>query len=87
MIEVAQSFRRALTELDPALLSGDLALVALDELSATENAVDAAQARVAARVAETGAYRARGHCDGPDHLARTAGCSIGEARRAIDTAN
>jgi hypothetical protein len=68
------------------LLSGaDCARVA-DELATTEKACAAARLLAAARAVETGAHRQQGFADGAAWLARQAGVTGGEARRALNTA-
>ncbi|HEX7167362.1 MAG TPA: hypothetical protein VF230_10320, partial [Acidimicrobiales bacterium] len=60
VIETAAAFRRALSGLDPELLSGSACVGLVEELAVTENACAAARAKAAARVAECGAHRDRG---------------------------
>lgn len=76
----------ALGHVDPALLSGaDCALLA-ERMAVAEKACAGLRARVAARAADCGAHRERGHADAVDWLAQATGHSRGEARAALETA-
>jgi hypothetical protein len=76
----------ALRHVDPGLLSGaDCALLA-ERLAVAEKACAGLRARVAARAADCGAHRGRGHVDAADWLAQATGGSRGEARAVLETA-
>lgn len=71
---------------DGALLSGDAAAVVVEHAAGIENAAAALKALAAARVAETGVWRAAGDRTAAHYLARTSGSSLGDATEALRTA-
>lgn len=86
VVVVARALRDALRHLEPEALSGDDCASLVEELGLTEKACGAARARAAARGAQCGAHRRRGHTDAVDWLARTGGSSAGQARAGLGTA-
>ena len=73
-------------EFDAALVDGAHAAEVVREAVAIENMAAALKAAAARRVADTHGYRQAGLHDGAEHLARVAGTSLHQARRALDTA-
>jgi hypothetical protein len=86
VLDIAKALRAALVSFEPALHSGTDCATFVEELAATEKACAAARARAAARVAECGVHKDRGFGDATEWLARTAGTSAPEAKRAMETA-
>ena len=71
---------------DAALLSGGQAEVVVEQASRIERMAATLKALAAARVAETGAWRAEGDRSAAHHLARRTGTSVVQAAAAIDNA-
>ncbi len=84
--DAVEALRQALADCDPASLSGAEAVELVETLAGVEKMCAATRARAAARVEESGAYRARGHRSGAQWLAKTMGTSPGQASAAIETA-
>ena len=74
------------TRFDPALVSAPDAARVVEDASAIERLAATLKAQAAARVAETGAWRASGDRSAAHHLARTTGTSVGHAAGVIETA-
>src|SRR5437016_4173271 len=87
VVVVARALRDALGGLELERLAGEDCATVVDELGLPEKACAAARVRAAARAAESGAHRRRGHADAVDWLARTAGSTAGQARAALGTAS
>jgi len=86
VLSLASSLRRALSCFEPGELAGaDCARLA-EELAATEKACTAARLLAAARAVSAGAHTERGFSDGAEWMARHAGSTGAEARRALSTA-
>ncbi len=85
IVEVVETLTQALADFDPARVSGSEAVALVEVLARGEKVCAAARARAAARVEESGAFRARGHRSGAEWLARTMGTSPREANTAIET--
>ncbi len=71
---------------DAALLSSAHAERVVDEASSIERIASTVKALAAARVAETGGWRAEGDRSPAHHLARRTGTTVVQAASAIDTA-
>ncbi|MBI2169695.1 MAG: DUF222 domain-containing protein [Actinobacteria bacterium] len=80
-----KALRDALFGLEPALYSGEDAAVLAEDLARTEKVVATARARMAARAAECGAHRGKGHASSTEWMARISGKTAGEARREFET--
>src|SRR5882724_3867428 len=72
--------------LDADALSEDEAIVSLECLARTENAVAAMKAAVALRLADSDVWRTEGDRSPAHLLARKAGMGIGAAKDALNTA-
>src|SRR6059058_1104435 len=72
--------------LDVAGLSQDEAIVSLEALARTENAVAAMKAAVALRLADSDVWRTEGDRSPAHLLARKAGMGVGAAKEALSTA-
>ena len=71
---------------DAALVSAADSAQVVADASAIDKMAPTLKALAAARVADTGAWRAGGDRSAAHHLARTTGTSLGQAAEAIDTA-
>src|SRR5450755_1273735 len=71
---------------DPALLTGADAVRVMRDAAVMKNMWATVEALAASWVADTGAWRHRGHRSPAHHLARTTGTSVGQAVEAIETA-
>jgi len=78
--------RQALVALRPDDYAGADGAALAEQLAVTGNAALAAAARLAARAADRGAYRAKGFTDAAEWFARASGSSPSQAKVAIDTA-
>ena len=78
--------REALAGFDPQRLSGDDAAVAVEVLADVEKLCAAARVRAAARAAECGAHRDRGHASPEQWLAAQAGVTAGRAKSELELA-
>jgi len=84
--EMSEQYMELLRGVDPALLSGPDCALAAERLAVVEKACAGLRLRLAARAAECGAHRGRGHADPVDWLAQLAGTTRGEAKAALETA-
>ena len=84
--ELRESLSDYAAGFDPALLSPSQAERVVDEASRIENIAATLKALAAARVAETGSWRAAGDRSAAHHLARRTGTTVVQAATAIDTA-
>lgn len=86
LTEVEEGLRTVMEALDPAVVHGSDAVVALARFSTVEKMANAGKMLMAKRVAETYAWQASGK-QSPEHfLASVAGCSLSEAHRTLGTA-
>ena len=77
---------RVAMEVDPALLTGEQAAVAVEDLAMAEKALGGTMLFLALRVAKTSAWQGRGFKTAADWLASVAGISVHEAHRHLGTA-
>jgi len=84
--QLAHQLRQALEKFDPALMSAEDCVGAVQMLTATEKACSAARARAGARAVELGAHREQGFSSGVDWLARQMGSTNGDARNSLEAA-
>ena len=87
LVAAARALEDALFGLDPRRLSGEDAAKGVEVLSRTEKICAAKRAQLAARAAECGEHRKRGHSRPSDWLARQTGTSTGQARRDLELAS
>ena len=77
---------RMALEADPALMTGEQAARAVEDLAVAEKAVAGTMLFLALRVAKTSAWQGRGFKTAADWLASVAGISVHEAQRHLGTA-
>ncbi len=85
LAEIQEAFCGYVKSLDTAALTGTEALLRLRGITAIKNAASAAEALLAARLAETDVHRGAGDRSAADLLAREVGTTLGAARDAIET--
>src|SRR3954447_16246076 len=86
LLEQAAALRATLAGLEPALLSGDDAASLAQALALTEKTCAVAKARAGARAVQCRSHERAGFADGAEWLARMSGCTRGQAKGALDTA-
>jgi hypothetical protein len=87
LAEQERSLARWVAELEPGVYAGADALAVLDVVSRVKRLAGAAETLLAARVAETGAWRDGSTDRSAAHwLARRTGTTIGEAKAKLETA-
>jgi len=84
--EIRTLVLRLVAELDPARLSGEDAAALVTDLSVIEKAATTGRMFAALRVAQTDAWRGRGHRSAADWLAAEAGITVREASTQLGTA-
>jgi hypothetical protein len=84
--ELRQSVGGYAAAFDPALLTAAQAEVVVEEAGRIERMAATLKALAAARVADTGSWRADGDRSAAHHLARRTGTTVVQAAAAIDTA-
>jgi hypothetical protein len=83
---VLNTLRSIVGALDPAALTGPQAVRLLDWFTSLERLAAAGRALVAARAAETNQWRSSGDRSAADWLANRTGTTVGQARKALETA-
>ena len=83
---ITEAMRRYAACFDAPLRSADQAQVALTEATAIERMAATVKAMAAARVAETGAWKASGERSAAHALARSTGTSVSQASETLATA-
>jgi hypothetical protein len=86
LAELEAGMGRYAASFDAALLSADQAASAVAGAAAIERMASTVRALAAARVADTGAWKAAGERSAAHALARSTGTSVGQASEAIATA-
>ena len=84
--ELRKSVAEYAAGFDAALLTSAQAEQVVDEASSIERIASTVKALAAARVAETGGWRAEGDRSPAHHLARRTGTTVVQAASALDTA-
>ena len=84
--DVEDDLRSVMGSLDPGVMHGPDAAVALTRFATIEKMANAGKMLMAKRVAETNAWQASGKQSAEHFLASVAGCSLSEAHRTLGTA-
>src|SRR4051812_18443860 len=79
LASLKQAMRAWVRALDPAVVSSEDAGRALADVTAIEHMAATAKALLAARVAESGAWRRKGARSAADDIAKRTGASVGDA--------
>ena len=85
VVRVVRDLCAVLVKLEPGAFDGEAAATLAEELAVAEKVCAAAKVRMAARAAEGGAHRARGHADVQDWLAAAGGATARDARVELET--
>jgi hypothetical protein len=86
LVEVEDALRTITTTLDPGVVSGSDAQVAMERFARIANMAQAGARLMARRVDDTGVWKNRGHQSGAHAVAQALGCSTSEAHRELGTA-
>ena len=86
LAELEDAMRRYAADFDAALLSAEQAATAVAGAAAIERMAATVKSLAAARLADTGAWKASGDRSAAHALARTTGTSVGQASEVIATA-
>lgn len=86
LVELQEAMRRYAASFDPSLLGGTDAAAVMGVAGAIEAMAATVKGLAAARVCDSGVWKAGGDRSAAHHLARTTGSSVGRAGEAIETA-
>ncbi|MGI8632165.1 MAG: DUF222 domain-containing protein [Solirubrobacterales bacterium] len=86
LVELQEAMRRYAASFDPSLLGGTDAAAVMGLAGAIERMAATVKGLAAARVSDSGVWKAGGDRSAAHHLARTTGTSVGQAGEAIETA-
>ena len=86
LVELQEAMRRYAASFDPSLLGGADAAAVMGRAGAIERMAATVKGLAAARVSDSGVWKAGGDRSAAHHLARTTGTSVGQAGEAIETA-
>ena len=86
LVELNEAMRRYAASFDPLLLGGADAGAVMGQAGAIEAMAATVKGLAAARVADSGVWKAGGDRSAAHHLARSTGSSVGQAGEAIETA-